>query len=160
MTWFAIQHKPAQGPRAHQNLMNLGVHCYRPEVEVDKIVGGKRIRRLEALFPGYLFVRLELTDPVWAKLRSTRGVLRVVEFGGAPARIADEVIEQVALGLERVAEYGGILQGQPVEIHDGPFQGLQAIFQQYDGDTRAIVLIEFLQQQQRLKIPLSVLSQR
>ncbi|MFL1455777.1 transcription/translation regulatory transformer protein RfaH [Marinobacter sp. GN3S48] len=152
MTWYALQHKPAQGDRALENLQNQDIACFYPKITVEKIKAGKRTRKLEPLFPGYLFVNLEQTDPMWSKLRSTRGVLRVVSFANKPAPIADDVIEHVRDSLHTVAEQGGIKPGQSVELSDGPFQGLEAIFQAYDGEERAIVLISFMQKQQAVKV--------
>ena len=158
MTWYALQHKPAQGDRAVRNLQNQEVPCFYPKIEVEKIRVGKRQKRLEPLFPGYIFVNIEQTNPVWAKLRSTLGVLRVVSFTGKPAAIDDAVIEQIKTSMEKVAEQGGIKKGQAVELEDGPFKGINAIFQAYDGEERAIVLITFMQKQQTVKVPVSALK--
>ncbi len=160
MTWYALQHKPAQGDRALAHLQNQDIACFYPKINVEKIKGGKRTKKLEPLFPGYLFVNLEQTDPMWAKLRSTRGVVRVVSFANKPAAISDEVIQHIKDSLHTVAEQGGIKPGQEVELEDGPFKGISAIFQAYDGEERAIVLISFMQKQQTVKVPLSAVHPR
>jgi len=157
MTWYALQHKPGQGDRALTHLQNQDIACFYPKITVEKIRAGKRTRKLEPLFPGYLFVNLEQTDPVWAKLRSTRGILRVVSFANKPAAIPDDVIKHIKDSLHAVAEQGGIKPGQAVDLEDGPFKGISAIFQAYDGEERAIVLISFMQKQQTVKVPLSTL---
>jgi len=158
MTWYVLQHKPAQGDRALHNLQNQEVPCFYPKIEVEKVRAGKRVKKLEPLFPGYIFINLEQTDPVWAKLRSTLGVLRVVSFAGKPAAIDDAVIQQIKASMEKVAAQGGIKKGQKVELEDGPFKGINAIFQAYDGEERAIVLITFMQKQQTVKVPISTLK--
>jgi len=158
MTWYVLQHKPAQGDRALHNLQNQEVSCFYPKIEVEKIRSGKRQKRLEPLFPGYIFINLEQTDPVWSKLRSTLGVLRVVSFAGKPAPVDDAVIDQIKASMARVAEQGGIKKGQKVELEEGPFKGINAIFQAYDGEERAIVLITFMQKQQTVKVPVSTLK--
>ncbi|XKH01369.1 transcription/translation regulatory transformer protein RfaH [Marinobacter nauticus] len=158
MTWYVLQHKPAQGDRALHNLQNQEVPCFYPKVEVEKVRAGKRVKKLEPLFPGYIFINLEQTDPVWAKLRSTYGVLRVVRFAGKPAPIEDAVIDQIKASMDKVAEQGGIKKGQKVELEDGPFKGINAIFQAYDGEERAIVLITFMQKQQQVTVPVSALK--
>lgn len=158
MTWYAIQHKPAQGDRALAHLQNQGVSCFYPKVEVERICGGKRCRRLEPLFPGYLFVNLDDANPVWSRLRSTRGVLRVVGFGNRPAPIEDDVIDHIRASVATVAAHGGIRPGQTIELEEGPFKGLQAVFQAYDGEERAIVLISFMQSRQRIRVPLKSLK--
>jgi len=157
MTWYALQHKPAQGDRAVQHLQNQEIACFHPKIEVEKIKAGKRTRKLEPLFPGYVFVNLDQSDPMWAKLRSTRGVLRIVSFANRPAPIDDAVIAHIKNSMDKVAEQGGIKPGQPIELDDGPFKGINAIFQAYDGEERAIVLISFMQKQQQVKVPISVI---
>ena len=158
MTWYALQHKPAQGDRALTHLQNQDIACFYPKITVEKIKAGKRSKKLEPLFPGYLFVNLDQTDPMWSKLRSTRGVLRIVSFSNKPAAISDDVILHIKNSLDSVAEQGGIKPGQAVHLSEGPFEGVSAIFQAYDGDERAIVLISFMQKQQRVKVPVSALK--
>lgn len=158
MTWYALQHKPAQGDRALQHLQNQDIACFYPKISVEKIKGGKRSKKLEPLFPGYLFVNLEQTDPMWSKLRSTRGVLRIVGFANKPAPISDAVIRHIKESLDSVAEHGGIKAGQAVQLNEGPFEGINAIFQSYDGEARAIVLINFMQKQQVVSVPVSALK--
>ena len=158
MTWYALQHKPAQGDRALAHLQNQDIACFYPKVQVEKIKAGKRTQKLEPLFPGYLFINLEQTDPAWAKLRSTRGVLRVVSFANKPAAIADGVIQHIKDSLGSVVQQGGLKCGEAVQLSEGPFEGINAVFQAYDGEERAIVLINFMQKQQRVKVPVSVLK--
>jgi transcriptional antiterminator RfaH len=158
MTWYALQHKPAQGDRALTHLQNQDIACFYPKVSVEKIKAGKRTKKLEPLFPGYLFVNLEQTDPMWGKLRSTRGVLRIVSFANKPASISDDVIQHIKASLDSVAEQGGIRPGQAVLLSEGPFEGINAIFQSYDGEARAIVLINFMQKLQKVKVPVSTLK--
>ena len=158
MTWYALQHKPAQGDRALTHLQNQDIACFYPKITVEKIKAGKRTKKLEPLFPGYLFVNLEQTDPMWAKLRSTRGVLRIVGFANKPAPISDDVIQHIKASLDSVAEQGGIKPGQAVQLKEGPFEGINAIFQAYDGEARAIVLISFMQKQQKLRVPVAAIK--
>ena len=158
MTWYALQHKPAQGDRALQHLQNQDIACFYPKISVEKIKGGKRSKKLEPLFPGYLFVNLEQTDPMWSKLRSTRGVLRIVGFANKTAPISDAVIQHIKESLDSVAEQGGIKPGQAVQLSEGPFEGINAIFQAYDGEERAIVLVNFMQKQQSIRVPVSAIK--
>jgi len=157
MNWYALQHKPAQGDRALAHLQNQDIACFYPKIQVEKIRAGKRTHKLEPLFPGYLFVKLEQTDPSWAKLRSTRGVLRVVSFANKPAGISGEVIQHIKDSLDSVTQQGGLKSGEAVQLGDGPFEGINAVFQAYDGEERAIVLINFMQKQQRVKVPISAM---
>jgi len=154
MAWYALQYKPAQGYRALENLEHQGVECFFPQIDVEHIRGGKRRWRSEPLFKGYLFIALTDESPLWQKLRSTRGVARVVSFSGRPAVIDDGVIALIRQGVDALGEEGGLRAGAQLEIQEGPFRGLKAVFQRYDGEERAMVLIDFLQKQHRVSMPL------
>ncbi|KAA1174664.1 transcription/translation regulatory transformer protein RfaH [Marinobacter salinexigens] len=158
MTWYVLQHKPTQGDRAVLHLQNQDIACFYPKITIEKVQSGKRVQKLEPLFPGYLFVNMEQGDPKWAKLRSTRGVLRVVGFGNKPLPLGDDVIQHIKNSLDSVVAQGGIKPGQAVELSEGPFEGVQAVFQNYDGEERAVVLINFMQKQQVVKVPVSSLK--
>ncbi|KKM84993.1 hypothetical protein LCGC14_1293540 [marine sediment metagenome] len=158
MTWYDLQHKPAQGDRALAHLQNQDVDCFYPKVQVEKIKSGKRAQKLEPLFRGYMFVNLEQTDPNWAKIRSTRGVLRVVSFANKPAAISDEIIQHVKDSLNAITQQGGLKHGEAVQMSEGAFEGINAVFQAYDGEERAIVLISFMQKHQRVKVPVSAIK--
>jgi transcriptional antiterminator RfaH len=60
--------------------------------------------------------------------------------------------------MDKVAQQGGIKKGQKVELEESPFKGINAIFQAYDGEERAIVLITFMQKQQQVTVPVSALK--
>jgi transcriptional antiterminator RfaH len=158
MSWYALQHKPAQGDRALMHLQNQDIPCFYPKITVEKFRAGKRTQKLEALFPGYLFVNLDQTDPSWSRLRSTRGVLRVVSFNGKPAAMDDVVIDHIREGLTEISEQGGLKRGQAVTLEEAPFACLNAIFECYDGEERAIVMIHFMQKQQRIAVPTGALN--
>lgn len=159
MKWYVLQCKPGQGDRALEHLQNQDIGCFYPKIMVEKLRRGKRNSKLEALFPGYIFIKLSQEDPMWSKLRSTRGVLRIVGFGGKPLPVGEAVIGHIRQSLASVSLCGGIKTGDDVELAEGPFTGLNAVFQSYDGEERAIVLIDFMQKTQRVSVPISSLRQ-
>jgi len=158
MPWHAVQHKPGQANRALANLENQNIRSFHPEVAIERTVQRRRAVRPEPLFPGYIFIQMDQNDPCWRKIHSTRGVLRVLSFGGKPGVIPDEVIDYIADTLETIESAGGLRKGEPVRVQDGPLKGLEAIFQSYNGEERAIVLISFMQSQQKFKLELGDLQ--
>ena len=91
----------------------------------------------------------------------TRGVNRIISFGNQPSAVPDELIAQLK---KRVDQSNDSLisdlpeKGEQLQVLDGPFRGLNAIFSQIDGDSRAIVLITILSQKVRAVLPLASLS--
>lgn len=89
--WYLVQCKPRQDERAQDSLTRQGYVCYCPQQSVERTVSGCTQRANGSLFPGYLFIALASGDN-WAPLRSTRGVSRVVGFGGMPLAVDSSLI--------------------------------------------------------------------
>ncbi len=150
--WYLVHCKPRQDERAEENLLRQGYTCYRPQYNCEQIVRGRRQIVLESLFPGYLFIQLA-DDANWAPLRSTRGVIRIVGFGGIPLRLDDSLIER--LQHRTTAPVKPALEtGDRVRITAGSFAELDAMFMAMDGDERVILLLNMLNRQQRISVPL------
>lgn len=153
--WYLIQCKPREDGRALENLERQRFQCYRPVQCVERRRGGRKVRIEEALFPGYLFVRLDSLTDNWYPIRSTRGVHRIVRFNEHPLPVADEIIDAIrsrSAHPDRVAHQ--FRPGGGVRITHGPFSQLEAIFVTYDGDQRVILLLNILQSDQQLSFPL------
>ncbi|MFH7611721.1 transcription termination/antitermination NusG family protein, partial [Pseudomonas syringae pv. tagetis] len=56
---------------------------------------GARALAGEPLFAGYLFIRMDQVQDNWYPIRSSRGVSRIVTFGGQPVPVRDHLIEQI-----------------------------------------------------------------
>ena len=92
---------------------------------------GSRTTTREVLFPGYLFVRLGLDSPLWLGARSAPGIAYFLGAGDRPSALPDEMIEGMGW---RTDQHPGIRpqplyeRGEAVIIKQGPFAGLEAIF--------------------------------
>jgi transcriptional antiterminator RfaH len=154
--WYVIQCKAKESFRAAENLENQGFEVFHPFIQVEKVRQGKLKLVDEPLFPYYLFIHLSEVADNWRPIRSTRGVLKLVSFGHQPVRVADELVEMLR---ERVApqpeDY--LKAGDRVLIEEGPFKGLNAIFQTKKGEERVILLLDLLQKQQRLEVPVKAI---
>ncbi|WP_252177995.1 transcription termination/antitermination NusG family protein [Endozoicomonas sp. 4G] len=77
--WYLLKAKPHQEQRARENLETQGFDTYCPIVKVR--AKAKDPLKEEALFPGYVFLYLDLKDlDRYHKIRSTRGVIEIVYF--------------------------------------------------------------------------------
>jgi transcriptional antiterminator RfaH len=153
--WYLIHTKIRQERCALQNLERQGFECFLPELQAEKLRRGTLIAVPEPLFPRYLFIRLGtgLEGQSWAPIRSTTGVSRLVAFGTTPAKVGDELVEVIRSqtggpdSLRRQFELG-----QAVVITQGPFAGLEAVYQMSDGESRVMVLLNILSKNVRLAI--------
>jgi len=153
--WYLIQSKPRQEERAKLNLEQQGGVCLHLHRSVEKIVSGSRKRIQESLFPGYLFLQLSADDSLWSAVRSTYGVLCVVSFGKKPLPVSDSIVQDLQRLTEQVSVETQFKKGQQVTVTRGAFRGLQALFEEYDGEVRALLLMQFLQKQHIVKVPLA-----
>ena len=158
--WFVVQTRPRQVRRAELNLRNQGYTTYLPVWRVERIYRSKRVASTEPLFPNYLFIRLDHRRDHWRPIRSTRGVSRLVSFGADPVPVADQVIEEIRERTNKVKGMSALSKGDSVEITKGPFHGLDAVFQSFDSDERAILFLRILEKQVATTLPLSHIKRR
>lgn len=153
--WYVVQCRAQQQFRAEQNLLQQGYVCFLPVVQVERIKRGKRVVQTEPLFPSYLFIHLNCLDDNWAPIRSTRGVLRLVSFGAQPIAVPQDWIERLQ---QRVAEapcLSELQQGDRLQVNLGPYAGIEAVFMAFDGAERIIILLNLLNQPQKVKVSLA-----
>ena len=162
MDWFVVHTKPRQEVRAQLNLERQGFTCFLPTFTKEKLTKQSLEVVREPLFSRYLFIELDthLSGKSWSPIRSTLGVSKLVSFGMAPARVDHELIALLRDQENRLTQSPKSLYqpGEAVEIKEGPFKGVQAIYEMDDGESRAMVLIELLHKPTRMKLPISQLS--
>lgn len=153
--WYLVQCKQHEDQRAVENLRNQGFESFAPRCVVERLRARRLVKCVEALFPGYAFVALNRVDHDWSKLRSTRGVARLVRFGLHAPTIPNEVIQRLKSsdGIELATRAEALVRGDRVRILDGPFADLEAVFERRDGHERVHVLIEMMHR--RISVPLA-----
>ena len=156
MSWFLFTCKPRDDVRAEQNLINQGYTCYRPVIQVTRTRRGKKQQTEESLFPRYIFVHLPDNEGNWRALLSTRGIAGVVRFGEQPTKIPQALIDEIKTNEQALKQSGtpvnALKTGDKVRITSGPFQFLEAVYQQSKGDDRVLVLLNILQQPQLIEL--------
>ena len=112
------------------------------------------VTRTPLLFPGYLFVRIELQ---WTRARWCPGVVCIVLNGGTPAAVPDGVI--MAL---QARETGGLIDlprppkfrpGDRLRVLHGPFAGHVGVYAGMKPRQRVEVLLQLLGGTQRVTMP-------
>lgn len=158
--WFLLKTKTRQEKRAMENLQRQHTECYCPEVLVEKVFRGKRSHVIEILFPGYLFVNFRNPAASTHSVKNTRGVQSFVSFGGTPARVPSALIKKLK---EKTKLSENLLisklpkRGDELKVIDGPFNGMSVVFFKPNGDERAEVLLNMMNQQVKASIQFSSL---
>ena len=155
--WFLLTSKPREEQRAFDNLTSQGYDVFLPKVAKVKKRQGVKSVSLEPLFPNYLFINLDQSEANFNAIRSTRGVGSFVRFGLNHAILNDSLVEQIKQNIEGCdnKSLDDLLiyqQGEKVQVTQGPFKGLEAIYKTKDGLERCILLINMLGQQNEVAV--------
>lgn len=147
--WYVTRVKVGQEARAILNLEIQDYTVYSPTFVEVKLNKGKPSRK--ALFPGYVFIQQQENQSV-ASVRSTYGVLSIVQFGGKLATLPNQLIAEMKLAEERSLNVFEVKPGDTVTIHKGPFAGLNAAYSLPSGEMRSLVLIDMLGKTQTILV--------
>lgn len=91
-----------------------------PMEETIEIKNGKKKHVQRKLFPGYVMVKMFLTDESWYVVRNTRGVTGFVGPGSKPIPLTDTEVR--AMGVENVQIKLDVAVGDSIIITSGPFE--------------------------------------
>ena len=144
--WYLVHTKPRQEDVALANLERQGYECYLPQMRIERIRRRKAEVATEPMFPRYLFIRLDSSDQgkSWSPIRSTLGVSQLVHFGARAAKVDDTLVALLRQREQATPAEAMFASGDSVVISDGPFAGIDAIYQTADADRRAFILLEIL----------------
>lgn len=149
MKWYLLKTKFRQEKKSSVELSNQGIVNFFPIFQKEILRKGKVSLKDEPLFSGYIFIYIDPNKINWNALRSTKGISSVVSFGSGPQTVSNNIVEALRkiqnINVEKLHE-----KGDSLSILTGPLKGLNAIYEAPDGDSRSIVLLQFLQQNQRL----------
>lgn len=153
--WFPAQIKPNSARIALRNLARQGFATFLPMQQETRRARGRFVTGLRALFPGYLFVSLDLTGGDWRAVNSTFGITRLVSVGPRPVPVPDEVIKALMARCDkagRLVPADGLTPGDKVTVTEGPFADFVARVETTDPDRRVWLLLELMARQARVSV--------
>lgn len=99
--WYVMYTKPRQEIVALENLQRQNYSVFFPQARVQKRKAGQgTVQVVEPLFPRYMFIQLEVGVSDFSKLRSTKGCVDLVKFGGKPSVVPVELIDQLNSNIQ------------------------------------------------------------
>jgi len=156
--WYVVHSYAGYENRVKGNLetrtqsLNMEDYIFQIEVpvhQVTEIKGGKRQQVSEKVLPGYILVRMDLTDESWAAVRNTPGVTGFVGLSSRPSPLS--VIEVATLLAPEPQEKAAKSEvtrmaveyevGESVTVMDGPFATLPATVSEINPDTQKLKVL-------------------
>lgn len=139
MHWYAVKTHARQEFRAVSELLNQSFPAWCPVFQDHKGL-------THALFPGYVLVKLNLSDNTWGPIKSTRGVSTgLVKFGGEPIALRPGAVEalQARSGEQLAPESVLIALGSVMRIKSGSWEGLSGTVE-WSSASRVRLLMDLL----------------
>jgi transcription termination/antitermination protein NusG len=107
-----------------------------PIEEVVEMRRGSKVNSERKFFPGYVLVKMEMTDETWHMVKNTPKVTGFLGGRGRPHPIsegeADRIIKQVKEGVERPKPSIRYEVGEQVRVSDGPFTSFNGLVEEVD----------------------------
>ncbi len=147
MQWYVVhaysgfENKVAQSIKEQalaQGMQELFEEVLVPTEEVVEMRRGRKVSAERKFFPGYVLVRMELTDDSYHLVSGTPKVTGFLGAGKKPLPISDteaqRILHQVKEGVERPKPSVVFEIGEQVRVLDGPFQSFNGYVDDVDED--------------------------
>jgi transcriptional antiterminator RfaH len=160
--WYVLHSQPRKEGFLLDQLRLNGFEAYCPFMRVKPV--NPRSRKNRPYFPGYVFVRVDLSQASASSLQWIPGATGFVSFDGIPAHVPDELIPRLRQRMETVNATGGgtrleVQPGDSVRVTEGPFAGYEAVFDSRLPDAQRVrVLLKLIQQRRQVPVDLPAAS--
>jgi transcriptional antiterminator NusG len=109
-----------------------------PTEEVTQVRRGQKYKAESKFFPGYVLVKMDMTDHAWNLVKNTPKVTGFLGGGNRPVPISEaeamRIISQVSEGVERVGPSVVYEVGEQVRVCDGPFASFNGLVEEVDAE--------------------------
>ena len=153
--WYIVhaysnfENKVAESIREQAKQRGLAEHIEEVLVPKEKVTEARRGRKVETerkFFPGYVLVKMDLTDEVYHLIKNTPKVTGFLGTDKKPMPIsdaeADRILHQVQEGIERPKPAVSFEVGEQVRVSDGPFASFNGVVEEVDeGRSRVKVAV-------------------
>ncbi len=131
--WYAVHTIAGHEQKVKDVLTRRAINAGLWDLEFNEILipteqelrtrGGKSVVVKKKVFPGYILVRMNLTDDVYKLVRSTAGVTSFVQSGNKPIPLADVEVERILKNLEATQDKPKVAfhKNDVIRVATGPF---------------------------------------
>ena len=155
--WYVVHSYAGYENKVKANLeqriasLNMEDYIFQIEVPTEEVVqikNGKRQVVQQKKYPGYIYVRMDLTDDSWAAVRNTPGVTGFVGLTNRPSPLrVDEVVQILAPAVQKktrkveAPKEQAFEVGESVTVREGPFATLPATISEVNLDAQRLKVL-------------------
>ena len=145
--WYVVQSLSRREATAEHHLRRQGFRAFLPRFQ-KKVRHARQIKTILApVFPGYLFVALDIEKDRWRSINGTFGVARIITAYEQPAVVPKGVVERLVASVDDkglVIFDDGLRLGNRVRILEGPFADTFGVLERLDDRGRIKILLEIM----------------
>ena len=119
-----------------RGMQDLILDVVVPTEDRVEIKNGQRKIKTKKMFPGYVLVKMIVTNESWYLVRNAQGVTGFVGEGSEPIPLTDEEVRR--LGIEKTVIVLNIEPGDTVKIISGPFKGFTGLVEEINADRQTL----------------------
>jgi transcriptional antiterminator RfaH len=154
--WFIVQFKSNSHQQATKNLNRQGFETFLPLHDATSRKLSRFVSTSKPLFPGYMFIRFDKTEPKWHKINNTYGVSRLITFNSIlksiPTRFIDSLMKRYDLS-GKLIPVQKLKKGDQVTVLKGPFANFIATVENYEADQRIWILMDLMGRKTKIQTP-------
>lgn len=120
----------------NRSLQDVILEVKVPMEDTIEVKNGKKKVVSRKVFPGYVMVKMVLTDEAWYVVRNTRGVTGFVGPGSKPISLTDDEVR--ALGVEYIPVKLDLEVGESVRIISGPLESFIGAIEEIHTDRQKV----------------------
>ncbi len=123
----------------NRGMQDLILKIVVPTETVVEYKDGKTKSRVKKMFPGYVIVKMVVTNETWYLVRNTQGVTGFVGHGSDPIPLSNDEVRR--MGIEKVWVDLDVAKGETVKVINGPFEGMLATVEEVDMEKRTLKVL-------------------
>ena len=157
--WYAAYTAPCREKRVLDHLVGRQIESFLPlYLSSRKWKNGCSVELERPVFPGYVFVRMAVTERV--RVLEVPSVLSIVSRGRVPEPLDDDAITtmRASLHLRNVEPHPYLVVGEHVSIFAGPFAGLSGIVLRKKNSLRVVITLDLLMQSMAVEVDIEHLQ--
>lgn len=120
----------------NRGMQDLVLSVIVPTEDRVELKDGQRKIKTRKMFPGYVIVKMIVTNESWYLVRNTQGVTGFVGHGSEPIPLTDEEVRR--MGIEKTIIVLDIDVGDTVRVISGPFKGFMSVVEEVNVDKQTL----------------------